>query len=172
MKEGLNYHDYELAVQDEEAPLTDPKLKTSRRGGDLDHIGKHGNKRAVFEDPSDASWLDRLTTKIEKSRKPVEEFDLFPAIGPLLYILRLPRSVEMGEFALAWLLDTLDPDIDKGEYKDLDDYNYTDTLKPKERYPRLIELAVKNPQSFKAFQSAINSNRVAAIGLPDLSRQT
>lgn len=134
--------------------------------------GSMGGKRAVFENPNETSWLDRLTVKIEKSGKPVEEFNLFPAVGPLLDILHLPRSVEMGECALAWLRDTLDPDIDKGKYKDLDDYHYTDTLKPKERYPRLTELAVKNPQSFRAFKSAINSNRVAAIGLPDLSHQT
>lgn len=45
MVEELNYHDYELAVQNEEAPLTDPNLKTSRRGGDLDHVGKHGGEK-------------------------------------------------------------------------------------------------------------------------------
>ncbi|OGF63977.1 hypothetical protein A2661_02350 [Candidatus Giovannonibacteria bacterium RIFCSPHIGHO2_01_FULL_45_24] len=128
---------------------------------------KTGVEDFATED-DEPSWLEALTWRIAESGKSVDEINLMPAVSSLLDVIGLERTIELGEFALAYLRDELDPEVGWGKYADYE-RPYSDNLLGYERFPRLTEAAKHNSAGFRQFQQAMNNNKIACAGIPDLT---
>jgi len=161
MREIIDFQEFELAVQNEEAPLTDPGLKSSLRHGEFipghgvkngrAYIGDNSNELSVFD-----AVIDRAYSL--KSDKEAWEF-VETAVLRMVMVLGLPRTKTSETLCKAWIVDTLDIRVDMKRPDPWDRWaNHI-------RYPRLSHLAQKNPETFCKFQLAM----IRFVYLPDLA---
>lgn len=150
------------------------------------HDGEEAGLRLVHRADIKLNVTERtlvyLKTGVEDFAKPDDEPSVFDAIIEKAYslegdaltdfvgiavlrmvmVLDIPRVPTFEIFAKAWILDTLDEQVDINTTDPYNDRWFDHLL-----YPRLSKLAKQNPKAFREFQLAMTR----FVSLPDLASQ-
>ncbi len=148
MKEPIDFQEFELAVQNDEAPLTNPGLKSTIRRNTTDTFLV--NPEVMGDCDERRNWLVELYWDLVDEAWGLDKADPQPMIRAaiqLLHTLGMHRSEDTATIAFTWVIDCIDDNTyGVGQY-----------------HKRLRKLAPKMPKAYLWFKAEMKKR---GINLP------